>query len=95
MPLRARGIRYEGGFYGQSGKGEPVPEAIAVESLIEDPATLPAGWTELGCHPGSAWATNRPMGRSARRRCETLCDPRVREAIAARESPCAPSPRAG
>ena len=29
VPLRNRAVRYEGGFYGQSGKGEPFPEGIS------------------------------------------------------------------
>jgi chitin disaccharide deacetylase len=81
VPLRARGIRYEGGFYGQTGKGEPLPEAIAPEALIAILRALPPGVTELGCHPGhpmrgeSSYAEERP------REVRTLCDPAVREAI--------------
>jgi|SRR5215218_981348 len=83
VPLRANGIRYSGDFYGQTGKGEPVPEAITAERLVELIAALPAGVTEMGCHPGigvdgeSSYATERE------REVAVLCDPRVREAIAA------------
>ncbi len=28
VPLRGRRVRYEGGFYGQSGRGDPYPEGI-------------------------------------------------------------------
>ena len=70
VPLRARGIRYEGGFYGQTGKGEPVPEGIGAERLIELIAALPPGWTELGCHPGLGdGRRDRPTGASASRSC--------------------------
>jgi predicted glycoside hydrolase/deacetylase ChbG (UPF0249 family) len=81
VPLRGRGIRYEGGFYGQTGKGEPVPEAIGVESLIGILAGLPAGWTELGCHPGLGMGAESSYGAEREREVEALCDPRVREAI--------------
>ncbi len=81
VPLRARGIPYEGGFYGQSGKGEPVPEAIAVESLVRIIASLPAGWTELGCHPGLGMGAESSYGQEREAEVRTLCDPRVREQI--------------
>jgi chitin disaccharide deacetylase len=53
VPLRNRAVRYEGGFYGQSGKGEPFPAGIAPERLRELIETLPPGWTEVGCHPAA------------------------------------------
>lgn len=52
VPLRGRGIRFEGGFYGQTGKGESLPEMISVERLRTIISSLPSGWSELGCHPG-------------------------------------------
>jgi predicted glycoside hydrolase/deacetylase ChbG (UPF0249 family) len=82
VPLRARGIPYEGGFYGQSGKGEPVPEAIGTESLIRIVSALPAGWTELGCHPGLGMGGESSYGREREQEVRALCDPRVREAVA-------------
>jgi hypothetical protein len=45
-------VRYCGGFYGQTGRGAPLPELISVERLLEFLAALPPGVTELGCHPG-------------------------------------------
>lgn len=81
VPLRARGIRYEGGFYGQTGKGEPLPEAIASESLIELLGSLPPGTTELGCHPGLGMHGESSYGPEREREVEALCDLRVREAI--------------
>jgi chitin disaccharide deacetylase len=53
LPVRNRAVRYEGGFYGQSGKGEPFPEGITPERLRELIETLPPGWTEIGCHPAA------------------------------------------
>jgi predicted glycoside hydrolase/deacetylase ChbG (UPF0249 family) len=81
VPLRGRSVRYEGGFYGQSGKGEAFPEGIATDHLIELIESLPGGWTEIGCHPGigvgeeSSYAAEREVEVGA------LCDPAVRQAI--------------
>jgi predicted glycoside hydrolase/deacetylase ChbG (UPF0249 family) len=82
-----RGVRspaeYCGSFYGQTGDGAPLPELITADALIAILASLPEGCTEIGCHPGldddvaTAYAVERI------REVETLCDPRVREAIAA------------
>jgi chitin disaccharide deacetylase len=74
-------IRYEGGFYGQSRKGEPYPDLVSVEALTRIIESLPDGITELGCHP----AFDRDVDGMYRDEREvevaTLCDPRVREAI--------------
>jgi chitin disaccharide deacetylase len=82
VPLRGRAIRYEGGFYGQAARGEPWPEGITAERLVELIEALPEGWTELGCHPGvgvgkaesSYWAERE-------RELRALCDAGVRRAI--------------
>jgi chitin disaccharide deacetylase len=65
VPLRSRDVRYEGGFYGQDGKGAPYPETIAPPALVALITALPPGWTELGCHPAagpvpSAAPSSRP-----------------------------------
>jgi chitin disaccharide deacetylase len=83
VPLRARGIRYEGGFYGQSGKGEPCPEAISVASLVGLLSDLPPGTTELGCHPGLGMGEESSYGQEREAEVRTLCDPRVGQAIGA------------
>jgi predicted glycoside hydrolase/deacetylase ChbG (UPF0249 family) len=83
VPLRAHGIRYEGGFYGQTGKGEPWPDAITVENLLAILAALPAGRTELGCHPGLGMGAESSNGQEREVEVRTLCDPRVRAALAA------------
>lgn len=85
VPLRddTAAVRYCGSFYGQSGHGEPVGGALSVESLLGILTALPEGVTELGCHPGeldglcSTYAAERLV------ELETLCDPRIRDAIAA------------
>jgi predicted glycoside hydrolase/deacetylase ChbG (UPF0249 family) len=54
-----------------------------VNALIETLAGLEWGCTELGCHPGYA-ADLDSMYRSERAtEIETLCDPRIRSALAA------------
>jgi predicted glycoside hydrolase/deacetylase ChbG (UPF0249 family) len=75
-------IHYSGGFYGQTEDGEPWPDAITVAGLIRTLSSLPAGLTELGCHPGYAADLDTMYG--VERACEVaaLCDPRVRAALA-------------
>jgi len=74
-------LRHEGGFYGQSGRGEPWPEGIAVEGLQALLRALPPGASELGCHPaigddsGSSYCAERTVETA------TLCDPRVRATL--------------
>jgi len=81
VPLRGRGIRYEGGFYGQNGKGESFPEAISPAALIALVRALPPGVTEIGCHPGMEMAGKSSYGEERQREVRTLCDPAVRKAI--------------
>jgi chitin disaccharide deacetylase len=75
VPLRGRQIRYEGGFYGQTGKGEPVPDGVAPARLIELIRSLPHGWTELGCHPGLGVETESSYAHERELEVHTLCDP--------------------
>lgn len=82
VPLRGRTIPYEGGFYGQTGKGESVPEGISVERLVEIVTGLPGGWTELGCHPGLGMGDESSYGSEREDEVRVLCDPRVSEAMA-------------
>jgi chitin disaccharide deacetylase len=76
-------VRYSGEFYGQTGAGEPLPEALSVESLIRIITSLPPGTTELGCHPGEVTDLESTYRDERPREIEALCDPRVRAAIAA------------
>jgi predicted glycoside hydrolase/deacetylase ChbG (UPF0249 family) len=84
VPLRActPGIRYCGGYYGQTNKGEPLPEAISVDALIDILETLPEGVTELSCHPAmgdnvgdNVYCAERQLEVNA------LCNPRVRNTL--------------
>jgi predicted glycoside hydrolase/deacetylase ChbG (UPF0249 family) len=74
-------IRYCGSFYGQDGRGHPVPDAITVDALASVIASLPAGVTELGCHPGDPSDLDNTYGAERAVEVEVLCDERVRAAI--------------
>ncbi len=83
IPLRhlAPEVCYCGAFYGQSGKGYPLPHMISAEALIEILRGLPEGVTELACHPGFDDGLNTMYRAERAREVETLCAPSVREAI--------------
>jgi predicted glycoside hydrolase/deacetylase ChbG (UPF0249 family) len=81
VPLRARGIHYEGGFYGQTGKGEAYPAGIVPEHLVELIEALPPGWTELGCHPGIGTDMQSSYASEREQEVQALCDPRARAAV--------------
>jgi predicted glycoside hydrolase/deacetylase ChbG (UPF0249 family) len=83
VPLRHHSarVRYCGSFYGQSGKGEPLPERISVEGLLETLAGLPPSFTELGCHPGVGEELMTMYSSQRAQEMRTLCDPRVRAAL--------------
>ncbi len=86
IPLRHGGeVHYCGDFYGQTTAGDPLPEAITVDALIRILARLPAGWTELCCHPGDGSHEETSYGTERALEVASLCDPRVREAIVKRD----------
>jgi predicted glycoside hydrolase/deacetylase ChbG (UPF0249 family) len=87
VPLRHRdpAIRYDGHFYGQSGHGEPFPDAITVDALINLLTCLPPGIAELGCHPGLNDDVDSMYRTERTHELQTLCDPRVRAAIEAED----------
>jgi predicted glycoside hydrolase/deacetylase ChbG (UPF0249 family) len=74
-------VQYCGDFYGQSDKGYPCPDGISVEGLLNVLGRLPAGCTELGCHPARAVDMEGMYRHERLVECETLCDPRVRAAL--------------
>jgi predicted glycoside hydrolase/deacetylase ChbG (UPF0249 family) len=76
-------VQYCGSFYGQSDKGQPHPEGITVETLLNIMSDLPVGTTELGCHPGEGSDADSVYREERRMEFQTLCDPRVREALRA------------
>ncbi len=82
VPLRARGIRYEHRFFGQV-EGRSAPERVSVEHLISLIEALPAGWTELGCHPGRGVGEETSYAGERELELQTLCDRDVAAAIVA------------
>jgi chitin disaccharide deacetylase len=84
VPVRGmdRRIAYEGGFYGQTARGEPMHHAISVKAMLDLLGDLPEGITELGCHPGVA---SEDLVYGIERSIEqlTLCDPQVHKALEA------------
>jgi len=83
VPVRGQSpsIQYCGAFYGQTDEGEPLPDALEVESLLTILRELPAGVTELACHPGDGDDPDSAYGRERACEVRTLCDPRIRAAI--------------
>lgn len=81
VPLRNRAIRYEGGFYGQSGKGEPFPAGITPQALMDLIRNLPPGWTEIGCHPAAGSVPTSSYNAERQKELETLRDPRVKDLL--------------
>lgn len=84
VPLRHfdGAVQYCGRFYGQEKYGERNDGAIGVEALIELVAALPRGLTELCCHPGDQSDADEQYARARPLETATLCDPRVRAALA-------------
>jgi len=76
-------VRYDGRFYGQTGKGEPLPDAISLSALLEIVAGLPAGVTELGCHPAAADGLQSVYAKERIAEVSTLCSPALKAALAA------------
>lgn len=82
VPLRHHGrVRYCGAFYGRDGDGAALPAAITPERLVRLVAELPAGATELCCHPATAPQPATGYGAERVRELESLCDERVRAAV--------------
>jgi predicted glycoside hydrolase/deacetylase ChbG (UPF0249 family) len=83
VPVRdvTPGITYNGEFFGQDGKGVPVPDAITVDALVGIIESLPPGITELGCHPADPTDHETTYDVERPREVAALCDPGVRSAI--------------
>ncbi len=69
-------VCYRGDFYGQTGKGEPDPQANTVDALVKIVAALPPGTTELGCHPGIGDDFDSVYRRERAAEVAALCDPK-------------------
>ena len=83
VPLRSftPRVQYCGDFYGQTGEGEPYPEGISLEGLLKTIENLPAGITELGCHPGEDEHLDSVYRTERMQEVEVLCHPQVRAAL--------------
>jgi chitin disaccharide deacetylase len=75
-------VRYCGDFYGQTNKGDPYHTGISIEALLRCIHNLPEGVTELGCHPGEGTDVYSVYRDERAIECRTLCDPRIKDAIA-------------
>jgi chitin disaccharide deacetylase len=74
-------IHYCGRFYGQTAEGSPYPEGITSDELIEILSQLPAGVTELACHPGEGQVPNTTYMDERAKEVKALCDLKVRSAL--------------
>lgn len=72
------GIEHRGDFHGQSGLGESLPGGVGVARLLDILSGLPAGITELGCHPGRDPELDSPYREERAWEVLSLTDPRVR-----------------
>ena len=83
VPLRSftPRVQYCGDFYGQTGEGDPYPEGISLESMLKTIRNLPAGITELGCHPGQDEHLDSVYRAERLQEIEVLCHPQVRAAL--------------
>jgi len=91
VPLRhlAPQVVHCGGFYGQSGRGEPAPELLTVDSLLRllaearDETADAATAIELGCHPGWDDDLDTMYRRERRIEVDVLTTPGLQDEIAA------------
>ena len=83
VPVRHFGqARYCGAFYGQDRHGAPLCDAISAGALIGLIHALPAGVSELCCHPAAEPELGSDYGAERVAELEALCDPAVRAALA-------------
>jgi chitin disaccharide deacetylase len=82
IPVRGvtPGIGYIG-FHGQDNEGNPVPDAISAQALVRTIEGLPAGITELGCHPAAEADHPSAYSEERLRELDALCDPRAAAAL--------------
>jgi predicted glycoside hydrolase/deacetylase ChbG (UPF0249 family) len=84
LPLREiRGdVAFVGGFYGQTNRGTPYPEGIAVETLVSIIESLPPGTSEISSHPGLDESLDSVYRVERITEVETLCSRGLRAALA-------------
>ena len=82
IPLRHQPpVHYCGAFYGQGRDGAPMPDAITPGALATVIRRLPAGTTELCCHPAESADPGWAYGAERRVELASLCHPAVRRAV--------------
>lgn len=74
-------VNYCGDFYGQLTDGYPNPDAICVKGLKKIIAGLPAGITELACHPGLNNDIKTMYSAERIKEVETLCNDDILKTI--------------
>ncbi|HEY5914489.1 MAG TPA: ChbG/HpnK family deacetylase [Verrucomicrobiae bacterium] len=86
IPVRdcTEGIVYCGDFYGQTGEGERIEEALTCAGLERILDSLPKGITELGCHPGYGEGLATSYRDERVLELSVLCAPEIRNALDAR-----------
>jgi adenylyl-sulfate kinase len=70
-------IRFVGDFYGQSERGYPTPEAVAVPNLARLIRKLAPGVSELSCHPAAVVDFESVYAEERLLELDTLCDPEI------------------
>ena len=85
VPLRhyTPEVRYCGDFYGQTGNGDVLPKAISRGGLVRTLRALPAGFTELACHPGLGGDVDSMYRWERAKEVKVLRDPRLPKILAA------------
>lgn len=83
IPLRGitPGISHCGKFYGQTAEGRCLPDFLTARYLLGVLEDLPAGVTELGCHPGKGTDFASPYLAEREEEVKVLCSAEVREAL--------------
>jgi predicted glycoside hydrolase/deacetylase ChbG (UPF0249 family) len=74
-------VRYCGAFYGQGRRGVPLPDGISPTALAGLVRDLPAGATEIACHPAAEDDHETDYAAERLVELEALCDPAVRAAV--------------
>lgn len=84
VPLRhfSATVQYRPSFYAQSENGETRLDWISPDALVQTIGELPAGISELSCHPAREIDIETLYADERLHELRTLCDPRVRSAPA-------------
>jgi predicted glycoside hydrolase/deacetylase ChbG (UPF0249 family) len=85
IPLRhhSPNIHYCGAFYGQTEEGRPRQHVLSRLGLCTILKALPAGCSELSCHPGLDHKLKSVYRIERAKELKVLCDPRIRETLMA------------